>query len=122
MVFPTFLHILRHSSRKTAAEKPPQCVAFLLFAEGLAVGALICSRIDFVGAHQDLVQGTVVLMAAVMGALLDGALDALVCVIVHGVSSFFRNGDSMTKSETVMRMGRNQYFFICYILLRLTSV
>ena len=55
----------------------------LLLAEGLAVGALICSGIDFVGAHQDLVQRTVVLVTAVMGALLDGALNALVCMTVH---------------------------------------
>ena len=89
MVFPTFLHILRHSSRKTAAEKPPQCVACLLFAEGHAVGALVLRGAGLVGANQDPVQRAVVCGIAVVGALLDGALDALVCVIVHGVSSFF---------------------------------
>ena len=58
----------------------------LLLAERLAVGALICSGIDFVGAHQDLVQGTVVLVTAVMGALLNSALNALVCMTVHNKS------------------------------------
>ena len=61
----------------------PQLPESLLLTEGLAVGALICSGIDFVGAHQDLVQRAVVLVAAVMGALLDGALNALVCMTVH---------------------------------------
>ena len=55
----------------------------LLLAEGLAVSALICGGVHLVGAHQDFVQGTVVLVAAVMGALLDSTLDALVCVTVH---------------------------------------
>ena len=35
------------------------------------------------GAHQDLVQGAVVLTLAVMGTLLDGTLDTLVCIAVH---------------------------------------
>jgi hypothetical protein len=38
------------------------------------------------GAHQDLVQRAVVLMTAMMGALLDGTLDALVCMTVHNES------------------------------------
>ena len=64
----------------------PQLPDSLLPAEGLAVSALICGGVDFVGAHQDLVQGTVVLMAAVVGALLDSAFDALVCMTVHNKS------------------------------------
>ena len=35
------------------------------------------------GAHQDLVQGAVVLTLAVVGALGDGTLDGLVCIAVH---------------------------------------
>ena len=58
----------------------------LLLAEGLAVGALILSGVLLVGAHQDLIQGTEVLVTAVMGALLDGTLDTLVCMTVHSKS------------------------------------
>ena len=58
----------------------------LLLAEGLAVGALVCSGIHLVGAHQNLIQRTVVLVTAVMGALLDGAFDALVGMTVHDFS------------------------------------
>jgi len=61
-------------------------IRFLLLAEGLAVGALVCGGVDFVGTHQDLIQRAVVLVTAVMGALLDGALDALVCMTVHSKS------------------------------------
>ena len=61
----------------------PQSSSCLLLAERLAVGALIRSGIHLVGTHQNLVQGAVVLVAAVMGALLDSTLDALVCMTVH---------------------------------------
>ena len=40
------------------------------------------------GTNQNLVQGAVVLMAAMVGALLDGAFDALVCMTVHKKASF----------------------------------
>ena len=40
------------------------------------------------GTDQDLVQGAVVLSLAMMGALLNSALNALVCVTVHVFSSF----------------------------------
>jgi len=60
----------------------------LLLAERLAVSALVGGGIHLVGAHQDLVQRTVVLMAAVMGALLDGTFNALVCMAVHRKASF----------------------------------
>ena len=58
----------------------------LLLAEGLAVGALVLRGVHFMGTHQDLIQRAVVLMAAVIGALLDGAFDALVCMTVHSKS------------------------------------
>ena len=35
------------------------------------------------GAHQDLVQGAVVLTLAVVGTLLDGTLDRLVSIAIH---------------------------------------
>lgn len=47
-------------------------------AEGFAVGALVLGGVVLVGAHQDLVQGAVVLLAAVVGALLHGAGNAVV--------------------------------------------
>ena len=40
------------------------------------------------GTNQNLVQGAVVLMAAMVGTLLDGAFDALVCMTVHKKASF----------------------------------
>ena len=58
----------------------------LLLAEGLAVGALIHSRIAFMGADQNSVQRAVVLSIAVISAGLNGTLDALVCIVIH---SFF---------------------------------
>ena len=73
------------SSRKIAAAVTlPRLLSAL--AEGLAVGALVLGGVHLVGAHQDLVQRAVVLVTAVMGALLDGALDALVCMTVHSKS------------------------------------
>ena len=56
----------------------------LLLTEGLAVRALIHSGIGFVGADQDSLQRAVILGVAVVCALLDGALDALVGMIIHG--------------------------------------
>ena len=54
-----------------------------LLAEGLAVGALVHVRIGLMSAHQDTVQGAVVLGVAVIGALLNGALNALISMTVH---------------------------------------
>ena len=54
-----------------------------LFPEGHAVGALVHSGITLMGAHQDSLQRTVVLLPTVVCALLDGTLNALVCVTVH---------------------------------------
>ena len=56
----------------------------LLSVEGLAVGALVHGGVCLVGAYQDPVQGAVVLGGAVVGALADGTLNALVCMAVHG--------------------------------------
>lgn len=40
------------------------------------------------GANQDLIQRAVVCAGAVVGTLLDGTLDGLVCITVHVFSSF----------------------------------
>jgi hypothetical protein len=42
-----------------------------------------------VGAYQDLIQGAVVGFVAVMSALLDGALNALVSIAVHNAFLLF---------------------------------
>ena len=60
----------------------------LLCPEGLTVGTLVHGRIVLVSAHQNSVQRAVVLGVAVIGAGLDGAFDALVCMAVHKSSSF----------------------------------
>ena len=76
----------------------------LFLAEGHAVGALIHSGIHLVGTNQDFVQGTVVLMAAMVGALLDGAFDALVCMTVHKIASFLIGfGNSMNDFSKIIR-------------------
>ena len=76
-----------NSSRKTAAAEAA-AIIFLLLAEGHAVGALIDSGVHFVGTHQDLVQGAEVLVATMVGTLLNGTFDTLVCMTVHRKASF----------------------------------
>ena len=60
----------------------------LLLAEGLAVGALVLGGVYLVGTHQDPVQGTEVLIVAVIDTLLDSTFDALVGMAVHKNASF----------------------------------
>ena len=55
----------------------------LLLAEGLAVGALVHSRICLMGTHQDALQGAEVCVLAVVCTLCNGAFNALVCMAVH---------------------------------------
>ena len=62
--------------------------AALFLAEGLTVGALIDSGVHLVSTHQDAVQRAVILVFAMMRALLDGALNALIGMTVHVFSSF----------------------------------
>ena len=57
--------------------------------EGHAVGALIHGGVALVGAHQDPIQGAVVLAAAVVAALMHGALDGLIGMTIHKVSLLF---------------------------------
>lgn len=57
----------------------PQAPGAVLFHfEALAVGALHHSGVGLVGAHLDLGQTAVLGILAVMGAVIHGALDALV--------------------------------------------
>ena len=61
----------------------------LLLAEGLAVGALVHGGVCLVGTNQDAFQGAEVCILAVMGALCNGAFNALVCMAVHEFDLLF---------------------------------
>ena len=54
-----------------------------LLAEGLAVGALILGGICLMGAHQNVVQGAIICIVAVVCALGNGTFNALVRTAVH---------------------------------------
>ena len=75
----------------------------LLLAEGLTVGTLIHGGIALVGTYQNTVQSAVVAVGAVVGALMNGALDALVGIAVHIGSSFFGDGISMAEIFTFIQ-------------------
>ena len=82
------MRISESEKRRTQKRPPFRCLR-LLAQEALAVSALIDRRIGFVGADGDAVQRTVGCAVAVVGALLDGAVDGLVAVrMIHGGSSF----------------------------------
>ena len=55
----------------------------LFQAEALAVGALDLGGVGLMGANLNRLQTAVILVLAVMGAVVDGALDALVGNVVH---------------------------------------
>ena len=59
-------------------------------AERHAIGALILRGVALVGAYRDAIERAVVLIAAVMGARGNGALNAVVCLVVHTNTSFPR--------------------------------
>ena len=63
----------------------PRTPKGLFQLEALAVGALDLGGIGLVGAHLNAVQAAVVGVLAVIGAVVDGALDALVgrAVVSH---------------------------------------
>ena len=71
--------------QKAAAEKS------LLLAEGLAVGTLVHGGVSLVSTNQDPLQGTVVGIIAMVSTLMNGALDALVCMAahIHYISTIF---------------------------------
>ena len=82
--FPPSYPFLVHSSRKNAAAKAAaKQKAYLLLAEGHTVGTLIHGRIALMGTHQNPLQRAVVLLAAMVGAGLHSAVDALVGMTVH---------------------------------------
>ena len=70
--------------RKIRRLLPPYLWVSLL-AEGLAVGALVLSRRSLVGAHQNTLQRAEVCVLAVILALLNSALNALICMTIHSV-------------------------------------
>ena len=57
----------------------------LLLPEGHAVGTCIHSGIGLMGANQTLVQRTVICLFAVVSALMNSALNGLVCMTVHNL-------------------------------------
>ena len=61
----------------------------LLLAEGLAVGALVNSGIGLMGTNQNALQGAEIGILTVVLALLNGTLNALVCMAIHNESSSF---------------------------------
>ena len=67
----------------------PPYLPFSLCAEGLAVGALVSGGVGLMGTNQDPLQGTVICILAVMGALLDSTLDTLVCMAIHSFILLF---------------------------------
>ncbi len=64
----------------------------LLLAEGLAVGALVHSRIGLVGTYQDPLQGAVVGIFTMVGTLGNSTLNTLICMAAH--SQFLLLSDS----------------------------
>ena len=64
-------------------------LVFLLLAEGHAIGALVHSGVCFMGAHHDPLQRAVVCFIAVVHTLSNGALNALVGIMVHGLFLLF---------------------------------
>ena len=56
--------------------------------ERLTVGTLILSGVCLVRTHQNPVQRAIVLIITVVSTGLNGAFDALICIVVHHSSSF----------------------------------
>ena len=70
----------------------------LLLAEGHAVSALVLGGICLMGTNHDPVQGAIVLVLAMVGALADSAFDGFVGMAVHKKASFdFGFGSSMCR-------------------------
>lgn len=90
---------------------------FSLFVEGFAVGALIHSGVQLVGAHQNAVQRAVVLALAVMCALLNGTLDALICLVCHGMLLLFLDF-ALSMAQKSQRKQRKNYHFLKFFVLR----
>jgi len=61
----------------------------LFLTEGHAVGALVLAGVCLMGTYQDALQRAVVCFIAVMSALMNGALNALIGIAVHGLFLLF---------------------------------
>ena len=59
-----------------------------LLAEGHTVGTLVLLGVTLVGAHQNPLQSAVVACCGMVGALMDGALDALVGIVHNETPPF----------------------------------
>ena len=104
-VFPFFV---KHKKAAASAAAFP-----LALAEGLAVGTLVLGGIGFMGTHQDTVQRAVVLIVAVISAGLNGAFDALVCIVVHKNSLLlFRFRHSMAHFPRVILSNASNLAFV----------
>ena len=73
--------LFKSCEQKDRGSGLPSRSVCLLLPEGLAVGTLICSGVHFVGTNQNVLQGAVVLILAVMGTLLNGTFDTLIGAI-----------------------------------------
>jgi hypothetical protein len=92
----------------------------LLLAEGLAVGALLIGGVHLVGSHLDVIKRAVISGIAVIGTLLDGTGDALVCVAVHKNSSFLLGSDLVwlrfANSSPFQLLNIAFFFHVCYFI------
>ena len=92
----------------------------LLSAEGLAVGALLIGGVHLVGSHLDVIKRAVISGIAVIGTLLDGTGDALVCVAVHKNSSFLLGSDLVwlrfANSFPLHLLNIAFFFHVCYLI------
>ena len=94
--------------RKIRRLMPPYSFLSLL-TEGLAVSALILGGVGLMGAHQNPLQGAEVCILAVMLALLDSALNALVCMAIHRLyPPFYRDGIRFSQNS------KNIHFISAY--------
>ena len=74
-----------HFVKSEIRRQMPPYLRFSLLTEGFAVSTLVSSGIGLMGTNQDPLQAAEVRILAVMGALLNGTLNALVCMTIHGV-------------------------------------
>ena len=81
LIIPANAATVKDFPLKMRRPKPP--LQRLLLAEGLAVSALVHSRIGLVGTYHNTLQGAVVCILAMMGALSDSTLDTLVSMAAH---------------------------------------
>ena len=74
-------HIVKGKIRR----RLPPYSRISLLAEGLAVGALVHGGICLMGTYQDTLQGAEIGILAMVCALLNGTLNALVCMTIHSL-------------------------------------